>query len=129
MLATLPRRSVLGSLASAALAPAALGIPIAAAPDPMFAAIAAAIEADDALTAALIGLDENDDVAMGAANAAADRSSDAIKALATIVPTTAAGLHALIRHYAADCTTQDAYSVGAVCLEHLARCIRPPAPD
>ena len=60
----------------------------------------------------------------------ADISSDAMKALAATVPTTTAGLHALIRHYAEDTFAQDRWSVGAVALAHLARVIeaRPP-PD
>ncbi|GJE57352.1 hypothetical protein [Methylobacterium thuringiense] len=121
--ATLPRRVVLGALAMPLAAPA-----VSAQADPIFAAIAHAVAADNALTAALNGLDESDDAAMGLANAAADHSSDAIKALGETTPTTTAGLHALIRHYAEDVALQDIYSAGAVCLAHLARVIeaRPP---
>lgn len=114
-------RASWGSLAASEPAPAA---------DPVFAAIANAKAADKVFTASLRGLDENDPVRMGRANAMADASSDAMKALGEVRPTTQAGLLALIRHYSDDAQLNDPCSVGAHSLLCLSRVVSPlPRPD
>lgn len=97
-------------------------------PDPIFVAIAVAQSADAHLTACLSSLNENDAVAMRLADDAADISNDANRVLRCMTPTTLAGFHALVRHYAADAALDDPHSVGAWCLGHLAACL-PPLPS
>lgn len=99
--------------------------------DPIFAAIEAVKRTDAEFTALLEGLDEEDASAVRRADEAADRASDALKALYATVPATAAGLHALIRHHAEDAEIHDQGlgCCGTLNLAHLARIVAQNAPS
>ena len=98
-------------------------------PDPVLRAIRTAREARDQFTAALEVLDEveRDKAAIRAAGEAADRDTQARKALAETRPATPEGLHALIRHHAEDIGILEPRTAGAQALEALASAL-PPAP-
>jgi len=87
------RAKELAMLLDGAAAPAAT-------PDPIHAAVRAAIEADEALTAICEALDESNEPAMRRHNVASDRAGMARKALAGIVPTSLDGTRTLARYYA-----------------------------
>ncbi len=92
--------------------------------DPIHRAIATAEAAEAAHSAALSGLDENDDVQMRHANAAADASSAAFEALTTVTPTTRAGLFALAEFYARESEEFEPMCAGGQYLQHLATALR-----
>ncbi|GJD88222.1 hypothetical protein BHAOGJBA_1735 [Methylobacterium hispanicum] len=71
-------------------------------PDPIHAAIASARAASAAHIAACKGLDEDDEAAVARCNEACDADAEASKALAKVLPTTPAGLIALVAFYAED---------------------------
>lgn len=89
--------------------------------DPVFAAIAAADEAQRVHLAALDGLDENDDTQMRRANAAADAETVAFERLTQVMPTTLAGLQALVERYAVEAEETERWSAGGSYLRHVAR--------
>ncbi|MBB2963772.1 hypothetical protein [Methylobacterium sp. R2-1] len=90
-------------------------------PDPVFAAIAAADEAQREHLAALDGLDEDSDAQMRRANAAADAETKAFEQLTQVMPTTQAGLRALVERYAVEAEETERWSVGGSYLRHIAR--------
>lgn len=71
-------------------------------PDPIHAAIASARAASAAHIAACKGLDEDDEAAVARCNWTCDADAEASKALAKVLPTTPAGLIALVAFYAED---------------------------
>ncbi|MBD8909376.1 hypothetical protein [Methylorubrum zatmanii] len=89
--------------------------------DPVFAAIAAADEAQRAHLAALDGLDEDDDAQMRRANAASYAETVAFERLMQVMPTTLAGLRALVERYAVEAEETERWSVGGSYLRHIAR--------
>lgn len=89
--------------------------------DPVFAAIAAADEAQRAHLAALDGLDEDDDVQMRRANAASYAETVAFEKLTQVMPTTLAGLKALVERYAFEAEETERWSAGGSYLRHIAR--------
>ncbi len=92
--------------------------------DPIHRAIATAETAEAAHTAALSGLDENDDGQVRRANAAADASSAAFQTLTTILPTTRAGLFALAEFYTRESEEFEPMCAGGQYLQHLAAALR-----
>ncbi len=80
--------------------------------------------AEAAPTAALSGLDENDDGQVRRANAAADASSAAFQTLTTILSTTRAGLFALAEFYARESEEFEPMCAGGQYLQHLAAALR-----
>ena len=117
--------------------PALLALPIELAaqePDPVFAAIQTARMASDEFTAALDALDDakRDKSLLRAADEAAERDTQARDALGRTVPTTRAGLDALIRHHARDITFLEPDTFGALAFRELAQVLppepQPPAP-
>ena len=115
MLPALTRRVLVASLALPALVR-----PVRAAPvDPIFAAIERAQSTDDALTAALTGLNEDDEEALRAADEAADVASDAFNALCDVRPTTADGFRALVGFYAEQAELNEPHCSGAMYLRHV----------
>ncbi|MDV2986370.1 UNVERIFIED_CONTAM: hypothetical protein Q9R58_18790 [Methylobacteriaceae bacterium AG10] len=90
-------------------------------PDPVFAAIAAADEAQREHLAALDGLDEDSDAQMRRANAAADAETAAFERLTQVMPTTLAGLQALVERYAVEAEEIECWSAGGSYLRHIAR--------
>ncbi|MEE8630811.1 MULTISPECIES: hypothetical protein [Methylobacterium] len=93
-------------------------------PDPIHRAIATAETAEAAPTAALSGLDENDDGQVRRADAAADASSAAFQTLTTILSTTRAGLFALAEFYARESEEFEPMCAGGQYLQHLAAALR-----
>lgn len=91
--------------------------------DPVFAAIAAADQAQRAHLAALDGLDEDDDAQMRRANAAADAETTAFERLAQAMPTTLAGLRALTERYAVEAEETERWAAGGSYLRHIAAAI------
>lgn len=96
-------------------------IPQADVEDPVFAAIAAADEAQRAHLAALDGLDEDDDAQMRWANAASYAETVAFEQLTQVMPTTLAGLQALVERYAVEAEETERWSAGGNYLRHIAR--------
>ncbi|WP_053221088.1 hypothetical protein [Methylobacterium indicum] len=92
--------------------------------DPIHRAIATAETAEAAHTAALSGLDENDDGQVRRANAAADASSAAFDALTSVMPTTRAGLFALAGFYARESEEFEPMCAGGQYLQHLAAALK-----
>ena len=92
--------------------------------DPIHRAIAKAETAEQAYTAVVSGLDENDDGQVRRANAAADASSAAFQTLTTILPTTRAGLSALAEFYARESEEFEPMCAGGQYLQHLAAALR-----
>ncbi len=93
-------------------------------PDPIHWAIAKAETAEAAHSAALSGLDENNDVQVRRANTAADASSAAFQALTKVVPTTRAGLRALAEFYAREAEEFEPMCAGGQYLQHLAAALK-----
>ncbi|WP_156635755.1 hypothetical protein [Methylobacterium sp. Leaf123] len=93
----------------------------AATADPVFAAIAAADEAQRTHHAALNELDEDDDAQMRRANSAADAETEAFARLTQVMPTTLAGLRALAERYAVEAEATERWSAGGSYLRHIAR--------
>ena len=89
--------------------------------DPVFAAIAAADEAQRQHLAALVGLDEDDDAQMRRANAASSAETVAFERLTQVMPTTLAGLKALVERYAVEAEETERWSAGGSYLRHIAR--------
>ncbi|MGN7124038.1 hypothetical protein [Methylorubrum thiocyanatum] len=89
--------------------------------DPVFAAIAAADEAQRQHLAALVGLDEDDDAQMRRANAASYAETVAFERLTQVMPTTLAGLQALVERYAVEAEETERWSAGGSYLRHIAR--------
>lgn len=89
--------------------------------DPVFAAIAAADQAQRAHLAALDGLDEDDDAQMRRANAAADAETKAFEQLTRVMPTTLAGLQSLVERYAIEAEQTESWSAGGSYLRHIGR--------
>lgn len=96
--------------------------------DPVFQAIEAARVARDEFTAALEASKaaERDKALLRAADEAADRDTEARAALNSTRPATSAGLHALIRHHAADITLLEPNTFGALALREIAEALPPP---
>lgn len=93
----------------------------AATADPVFAAIAVADEAQRLHLMALDGLDEDDAAQMRRANAVADAETVAFERLTQVMPTTLAGLQALVERYAAEAEETERWSAGGSYLRHIAR--------
>lgn len=93
----------------------------AATADPVFAAIAAVDEAQRVHLAALDGLDEDDDAQLRRANAAADAETVAFERLTQVMPTTLAGLQALVERYAIEAEVTESWSAGGSYLRHIGR--------
>ncbi|KQO88235.1 hypothetical protein ASF33_21965 [Methylobacterium sp. Leaf92] len=89
--------------------------------DPVFAAIAAADEAQRVHLAALDRSDEDDHAQMRRANAAADAETVAFERLTQVMPTTLAGLQALVERYAVEAEETERWSAGGSYLRHIAR--------
>ncbi|MGW5961034.1 hypothetical protein [Methylorubrum thiocyanatum] len=89
--------------------------------DPVFTAIAAADEAQRQHLAALVGLDEDDDAQMRRANAASHAETIAFERLTQVMPTTLAGLQALVERYAVEAEETERWSAGGSYLRHIAR--------
>ena len=89
--------------------------------DPVFAAIATADEAQRQHLAALVGLDEDDDAQMRRANAASYAETVAFERLTQVMPTTLAGLRALVERYAVEAEETERWSAGGSYLRHIAR--------
>lgn len=92
--------------------------------DPIHRAIATAETAEAAHSAALSGLNEDDDAQVRRANAAADASSAAFEALTTVIPTTRTGLYALAEFYARESEEFEPMCAGGQYLQHLAAALR-----
>jgi len=122
-----------GRRAFSSALPMLLALPVdvaARTPDSVLQAIATAQEARNKFTAALEALDdaERDKAAIIAAGEAADRDTQARRALAETRPVTSAGLHALIRHHAEDVGLLEPRTTDAEALQALASAL-PPPPD
>ncbi|GAA0252259.1 hypothetical protein LNAOJCKE_4788 [Methylorubrum aminovorans] len=89
--------------------------------DPVFAAIARVDEARREHLAALDGLDEDNDVQMCRANAAADAETKAFEQLTRVMPTTLAGLQSLVERYASEAEKTECWSAGGGYLRHIGR--------
>lgn len=133
MLLTLSANAVgLGRRGLASIVPALMAMPVDLAgrtPDPIHAAIREACEAREefARAAEALGDAPQDKARIRAADAAADRDSEARTALACLRPQTREGLHALIRFHKEDVTASEPQGLGAVALREIAA-ILPPAP-
>jgi hypothetical protein len=96
-------------------------------PDPVMRGISTVREVREQFTAALEVLDEvdRDKSAILAAGKAADRDTQARRALVETRSATPEGLHALIRHYAEDIGILELRIAGAQALQALASALPP----
>ncbi len=99
------------------MSPALARFPRAVPTDPIFTGIAAVRATEAALIAAMNG---NGPKQLRTADEAGERASDARNALSTVLPTTAAGLRALVQFHAADVKHFEPETYGALALRDIA---------